>query len=288
MSPDAGELRGLSATTTVVGVVGDPVRHSLSPRLHNAAFAELGLDWVSVGFPVAAGRLEDALIGMRALGIRGLSVTMPHKEDAAAAVDRRSGRADRLRSVNCITNDDGVLTGDSTDGQGFVDALRHDGRTAPEDLRCLVVGAGGAARSVVLALAEHGARQVVVVNRTATRAAEAAALAGGVGRVGTLADLPDADLVVDATPAGMAGGPEGLWDRASLDALRPGQVVVDLVYAPARTLLLDAAADRGAVAMNGLGMLVHQAARQLATWTGTEPPVAAMWRSVAPAPGSYA
>ena len=281
----------ISAATTVVGVIGDPVLHSLSPLLHNTAFAEMGLDWVSLGFPVPVGQAEAALAGMRALGIVGLSVTMPHKEPVAGLVDRTTPVATRLAAVNCVTAASGTrqLEGSNTDGEGFVAALRHGDRFEPRDRRCLVVGAGGAARAVVLALAEAGAAEVIVVNRTQSRAVVAAALAGPAGRVGRPEEVSTADLVVNATPAGMpqadtplqadTGGPAGTRFPLDPDLLVAGQVVVDLVYHPASTPWLLAARDRGAVTHNGLGMLVHQAAAQLRTWTGDDPPVTAMWRA---------
>lgn len=272
----------LSAATTVVGVIGDPVAHSLSPRLHNVAFAALGLDWVSVGFRVARGNAAAALEGVRALGLKGLSVTMPLKDDVAAHVDQLTPMAQRLGAVNCVTNLDGTLTGDNTDGRGLVAALRRGGHFDPDGHRCLVVGAGGAARSIIAALADSGAAEVVVVNRTPERAEAAAVLAGSVGRVGEPADAGHSDLVVNATPIGMRGSSATTPDQWALDPelLGPGQLVVDLVYHPAVTPWLEAARIRGAEVLNGLGMLVHQAALQLEGWTGQEPPVDAMWRAI--------
>lgn len=267
-----------SAATTVVGVMGDPVGHSLSPLLHNTAFAQLGLDWISVGFPVPAGSAAAALEGVRALGIAGLSVTMPHKADVAALVDRRTPVAERLGAVNCVTREGGRLVGDSTDGAGFLAALARGAGFEPAAKRCVVVGAGGAARAVVLALAEAGAAEVAVVNRTASRARVAAALAGDRGRAGAPADAAKAELVVDATPAGMAGtGAAGAAPLVDPTLLGPEQVAVDLVYHPAVTPWLAAAAARGATTLGGLGMLVHQAAAQIERWTGHPAPVAAMW-----------
>jgi shikimate dehydrogenase len=271
--------------TTVVGVVGYPVRHSLSPRLHNAAFAELGLNWTSVAFEVAPGTLPAALDGLRALEIRGVSVTMPHKAEAAALVDACTPTAARLAAVNCVSNRDGVLGGDNTDGAGFLASLRRAAGFDPSGRRCVVLGAGGAARAVILALAEAGAGSVTVVNRTAAKASTAAALAGSAGlavEVGEGADsaAQEADLVVNATPVGMAG--TGGSDASGLLApglLRAGQVVVDLVYAPRPTPWLAAAAGAGATTVDGLGMLVHQAAVQLELWTGQPAPVDAMWRA---------
>ncbi len=279
--PDRSPLTtGPSAHTTVVGVIGDPVAHSLSPLLHNTAFGELGLDWVSVGFPVAAGRAADALGGARALGIRGLSVTMPHKEAMSGLVDHRTRLADRLGAVNCVTLGPDETTGDNTDGPGLVAALRRGEDFDPEDQRCLVVGGGGAARAVVAALADAGAAEVVVVNRSVDRARAAAALAGPVGRVGVASDAGPCRLVVNATPLGMgAGGADAAWpvDPALLG---PHHLVVDLVYHPAVTPWLQAAGSRGSRTANGVGMLVHQAALQLAAWTGHDAPVEAMWSAV--------
>ncbi len=283
MSPDRTRPP-LSAATTVVGVMGDPVAHSLSPLLHNTAFAALGLDWVSVGFPVADGRAADALAGARALGIRGLSVTMPHKEAVAAAVDVCTDEAARLAAVNCVADEGGRWVGDSTDGPGFLDALAAGSGFDPAGRSCLVAGAGGAARAVVAALAAAGAAEVVVVNRTPSRAEVAAALAGPAGRVGTADDAAGCALVVDATPAGMDAAADSPWP-IDPGLLGPGQLAVDLVYHPRETPWLAAARQRGAGTANGLGMLVHQAARQIARWTGETAPVAEMWAAVRSADG---
>ena len=267
-----------SAASRVVGVIGDPVRHSLSPLLHNAAFDALGLDWVSVAFEVPAGHAATALAGARALGITGLSVTMPHKQDVAAAVDTCTEVAARLRAVNCVTLRDGQLVGDSTDGAGFLAALARGAGFDPAGSRCAVLGAGGAARAVVLALAEAGAAEVVVVNRDPTRAAAAAELAGRAGRVGDPSLLAEAVLVVQATPAGMAGGDE-LPATVDPAVLHDGQVVAELVYHPPVTELARRAREAGAVVVNGLGMLVHQAALAIERWTGQPAPLEAMWRA---------
>ena len=274
--------RTLSAATQVVGVIGHPVAHSISPLLHNTAFDELGLDWVSVGFPVASGRAAVALAGARALGVRGLSVTMPLKEEAAAAADVLAAEAARLGAVNCVVAVDGGWRGENTDGAGFLAALARGDRFTPSGARCLVVGAGGAARAVIAALGDAGAAEVVVVNRTAERARTAAVLAGAVGRVGEAGEATGCDLVVNATPAGMgdvSGRPDG-WP-VDPGLLRTGQLVVDLVYHPPVTNWLAAAAEQGAITRNGLGMLVHQAALQIGNWTGQAAPLDAMWQAVA-------
>ena len=262
-----------TGSTQLAAVIGSPVRHSLSPALHNAAFEHLGLDWVYVAFEVAPGSGRDALAAMRALGIRGLSVTMPHKHDIAAAVDHLSPSAARLDAVNCVERSaDGTTIGHNTDGDGFVDTLRLDVGIEPAGLRCVVVGAGGAARSVIDALARAGAVDVVVVNRTRARATTAAALAGSVGRVGAVDDISAADLVVNATSVGM--GTDAL--PFDVNALGADAIVADLVYHPMQTALLAAAHERGVRTIGGLGMLVHQAARQLRIWTGADAPIDVM------------
>jgi shikimate dehydrogenase len=277
----------------LVGVIGSPVTHSLSPLLHDAGFRAMGLgdEWRSFAFEVAPGQAAAALDAMRRADITGLSVTMPHKAAAAALMDELSVVARRLGAVNCVTNRKGVLLGANTDGEGFVASLARGAGFDPAGRRCLVVGAGGAARAVVLALAAAGAREVVVVNRTRGRAVEAAALAGAAGSVVDPADTDGAlaqavavsDLVVNATPVGMTGvsGPvagDVEWIVAP-ERLHASQLAIDLVYSPRPTRWLAVAADAGAGTLDGLGMLVHQAAAQVALWTGLEVPVAEMWEA---------
>ena len=236
-----------------------------------------------LAFPVPAGSAPEAVAGAGALGIEGLSVTMPHKTDVAAVLaGRLSPTAQRLGAVNTVVRRGGELWGENTDGAGLLDALRHDEGFDPAGRRCVVVGAGGAGRAVTLALAEAGAAEVVVANRTPGRAEAAAALAGDRGRVGSLDEVGEADLVVNATPVGMGGAVPGPGHDPAHDLpldparLGPGQLVVDLVYHPPVTPLLEAARARGATAVNGVGMLVHQAAHGFRLWTGEEPPLEVM------------
>ena len=147
---------GPALRTELVGVIGDPVRHSLSPVLHNAAFAALGLDWAYVAFPVARTDVAVALAGARALGMRGLSVTMPHKEAVARAADQRSRAVERLGAANTVVVRSGIAVAETTDGAGLLDDLRENAGFDATGRTCAVVGAGGAARAVVLALAEAG------------------------------------------------------------------------------------------------------------------------------------
>jgi shikimate dehydrogenase len=286
----AGGSRAPDAQTTVVGVIGSPVRQSLSPLLHNAAFAALDLNWVSLAFPVAPGQVPAALNGMRALGVAGLSVTMPHKAEVATLMDSCSEVATQLQAVNCVVNQGGTLHGANTDGDGFLASLRRAAGFEPAGKRCLVIGAGGAARAVTHALGRAGAADVAVVNRTPDRAGPVAALAGSAGRaVATVdaAQVAQSDLVVNATPIGMVGMAGAAGESADESEqwlvppalLHAGQVVTDLVYSPRPTPWLTASAAAGATTVDGLGMLVHQAALQLELWTGHTAPVDVMWQA---------
>jgi shikimate dehydrogenase len=263
----------ISASTKVAAVIGSPVRHSLSPALHNAGFAASGLDWVYTAFEVAPGKADAALDAMRVLGISGLSVTMPHKQAVALLVDELDPAAAALRSVNTVVPiGDGRLRGYSTDGAGFVSSLSAQGIEVA-GLRVCVFGAGGAAHAIIDAIARAGAASITVVNRTVNRAWAAAGLAGTIGEVGRPEAVTDCDLVVNATSIGM-GSDELPFD---VDLLQPRHVVADIVYHPRRTALLAAAEARGARPIEGLGMLVHQALLQQQLWTGSAPAAAVMW-----------
>ena len=256
----------ITGRTRLAAVIGSPVRHSLSPALHNAAFDAAGIDWRFVAFEVAAGQGAAAVAAMRALGIGGLAVTTPHKSEVAAAVDEVDVAAAALMSVNTVVlRDDGTTFGASTDGAGFVDSLLGSDVTL-DGKRVVVLGAGSAARSIVDALGRTGVADLAIVNRTLARAEQAACLAP-VARVGTLGDIAAADVLVNATSIGMQTRESPL----DLHLLHGRLTVADLVYDPLDTALLTAAADAGAVTVDGLGMLVHQAVRQQRLWTDQSP-----------------
>lgn len=270
-------MPALTGATRLAAVIGDPVRHSRSPALANAAFAAGNLPWAMVAFEVPAGSGAGAVEAARVLGIGGLMVTMPHKAEVIPALDRLTPAAAALGAVNSIAWEGDALVGDNTDGPGLVASLRTDHGIELADRRVAVLGAGGAARSVVWAVADAGAAEVVVVNRTAARAEAAAALAGSVGRVAPVEAVADADVVVNATSVGMGAGADDDGPLpVPVEVLGDHQVVVDLVYQPLVTPLLRAAAAAGARSVDGLGMLVHQAARSIERWTGIVPDLAAM------------
>ena len=261
----------VSGATQLVAVIGSPVRHSLSPTLHNAAFAAAGLDWVMVAFEVARGAGAAAVGAMHTFGVRGLAVTMPHKVDVFAAVDEVDPAAKALGSVNTVVlRHDGTTFGASTDGEGFLASLLSRG-IDPAGARVAMLGAGAAARAVIDALGRAGVADLAIVNRSAEAALHAATLAAQ-AHAGGPDDIRNADIVVNATPIGM-GNDELPCDPTLLG---PQQIVADLVYQPLETALLRVARDAGALAVNGIAMLVHQAVLQHELWTGERPDPAVM------------
>lgn len=277
---------GITGHTRVVGLIGHPVSHSLSPVIHNAGFRSTGMDYTYVAFDVAPGSAEAALHGMRVLDIAGLSVTMPHKSDVARAVDVLGDSARRLDSVNTVEVDsNGKLIGHSTDGDGLVASLEHCD-IAVRDRTVTVFGAGAAGRSVIDALARRGAK-THVVNRTRQEAERAVALAPGSSIAYDMSDkdllrsvMQDSDIVINATSVGMGGSKEGKPGTNEMPfdpgMLSSRHVVVDLVYHPINTPLLRAAAAQGCEIVDGLWMLIHLAALQQVIWTGEHPDVSEM------------
>ncbi|MCC7494227.1 MAG: shikimate dehydrogenase [Fimbriimonadaceae bacterium] len=268
-------------TTQVVGVIGHPVRHSFSPPMQNAALAALGLDWVYVPFDSAPADLPTALAGLRAAGVVGLNATIPHKQALLPLVTVATAEAQLTGTVNTVHFDGDQIVGDSTDGPGFVTGLAAAGITV-EGRRVVLLGAGGSARAVGVALVKAGAERVLIANRTVPRAAELAALlnglAPGVANASDLhrldPELAGAELIVNTTAVGMH--PDSHAQPVSLPALRSHCAVVDIIYNPARTRLLQEAALQGVKTLNGVPMLVHQGALSLQRWTGCAPPVALM------------
>lgn len=281
--------RAISGKTTVVGLIGWPVSHSVSPPMHNAAFAALRLDWCYVPLPVPPERIGAAVAGLPALGLRGANVTVPHKQAVMPYLDRLTDAAQAIGAVNTIAVEaDGSLLGDNTDAPGFIADLRSHG-VDPAGQRILVLGAGGSARAVVYGLAAAGAASITIANRTLDRAqALVAALQPQMAACplhvcrhadGLPAVAGQADLIVNCTSLGMTPNtetspwPDGLPFRA-------GQVVYDLVYNPPQTRLLQQAAQSGARAIGGLGMLIWQGAIAFERWTGAPPPVQTMTDAV--------
>ncbi len=276
-------------STKVIGVFGHPVTHSLSPAMHNAALAALGLPYIYVPFPVAPEDLGTALGALGALGIAGVNLTIPHKEAALACMDDITQEARDVGAINTVQCKDGRLLGDNTDGFGFYEPLRELGFQVV-GRNAIVIGAGGAARSVAFRLAREGAR-LCLVNRTRERAERLAqALADAGLNSGGLAVLPpdspeletalsDAALLVNTTRVGMT--PEHLAPPpVPAQWLHPGLLVYDLVYNPVETRLLKEARERGCSTLTGVKMLVYQGAAAFQRWTGQWPPTDIMEAAV--------
>jgi shikimate dehydrogenase len=280
-------------STKVIGVCGHPVTHSLSPAMHNAALAALGLPYIYVAFPVAPEGLGAALQGLHALGIVGVNLTIPHKEAALAYLDEITPEAREVGAVNTIHCKEGRLLGDNTDGYGFYEPLRAQGFTVA-GRTAVVLGAGGAARSVAFRLAREGAR-LCLVNRTRERAErlgetltqtlQEAGSSVKAPRVlsfddpGLAAALGEATLLVNTTRVGMT--PEHLAPPPVPAAmLHPDLLVYDLVYNPVETQLLQQARERGCRTLTGVKMLVYQGAAAFERWTGCRPPTDVMEAAV--------
>ena len=268
----------ISAATTLVGVIGDPVSHSLSPRMQNAAFEAAGLDWAYLPLRVAPERLGEALRGLAGLSFAGANVTIPHKEGVAALVDETTDVARAAGSVNTIVvRRDGSLLGDSTDGGAVTGGLAAAAGDGVLQRRVLVLGAGGSARAVAAALSAAGADVGVWSRRP--EAAQMLATALGVTAHDRLPSrLPP--VIVNCTPL---GGAKALTESPlEADSLTDVHAVCDLAYRPdaAPTVLCSDAAARGIAVVDGLEVLVRQGARSFAIWTGVEPDLDVMRRAV--------
>lgn len=268
----------ITGRTRVVGIIGDPVAHSRSPAMHNAAFAALGLDWVYVPFPVGGDQVAAAVAAVRALGMAGLNVTVPHKEAVLPHLDALTPLARRVGAVNTIVNRAGRLLGDNTDVHGFAATLRQQ-RLRLRGCHALVIGAGGAARAVLTALADGGVGRLTIANRTAARASALAQRLRGIRRdtvsLSALADpglLGDAAVVVNTTSLGLH---DASFPPLAAEATPRRCLFVDLLYGRDTPFLQRArAADRRAC--DGAEMLLHQGARAFTLWTGRRAPLSVM------------
>jgi shikimate dehydrogenase len=274
----------ISSETKICGLIGDPVTHSVSPVMHNAAFEALGLDYIYLPFNVAKDKLAQAVDGVGGLNIRGLNVTIPHKVAVIPFLGRLEPLAERIGAINTIINESGVLTGHNTDAAGFLKVLQENG-IEPRDKKVVLLGAGGAARAIAFALAEKGTG-LAILNRK-QEMAWAVELASSVSsfsgrKVKALelneqnlkAALVPADVVVNATSVGMS--PNDGQSPVSRELLRQELVVFDIVYNPVKTRLLSEAEQAGAITVNGLDMLVWQGVLAFELWTGVKAPVKVM------------
>ena len=276
----------ISGKTGICGVIGDPIEHTMSPVMHNAAFESKGVDYVYLPFRVKKEELGKAIDGVRALNIRGLSITIPHKVAVIPFLDELDPLADKIGAVNTIVNDDGVLKGYNTDATGFLQALLEKG-IEPKGKRVVILGAGGASRAISFVLAERGS-SLVILNRTWSKAKICAeriskifqreTMALELNRENLAASLSEADILVNATSLGMS--PNVDETPVTSDLLKPGLVVSDIVYNPVETRLQREAEAAGATVVSGLDMLVWQGALAFEKWTGLKAPVELMREEV--------
>ncbi|GIV09189.1 MAG: shikimate dehydrogenase (NADP(+)) [Fimbriimonadales bacterium] len=267
----------INAETRLAGVLGYPVRHSLSPAMHNAAFRALGLNWVYLAFEVPPDALPQAVAGMRGLRIQGLNLTIPHKEAVIPLLDALTDAAQRIRAVNTLFWEGGRLVGDNTDAEGFLQTLREAG-IEPAGQTVLILGAGGAARAVAYALHQQGCA-LIIANRTPERAT-ALAQAFQATPIAMTPDtlrslIPQLDGVVNCTSLGMSPDPDSS-PPIDWDALPDTAWACDLVYRPLRTRFLQDAQKHGIRTIDGLGMLIHQGALAFERWTGQPAPLSVM------------
>ncbi|MFC1592969.1 shikimate dehydrogenase [Candidatus Omnitrophota bacterium] len=276
--------RFISGGTKLCGVIGDPIEHTMSPAIHNAAFNKMGIDYLYVPFYVKSEGLGKAIEGMKALNIRGLNITIPHKVTVIPFLDKLDPLAEQIGAVNTIVNDGGVLSGYNTDATGFLQALLEND-TEPKGKNVVILGAGGASRAISFILAERGANLVILNRQLEMDWAEE--LAGRISEVfrkevealelnqkNLLRVLETADIMVNATSIGMTPNIDETLVAAEL--LKPGLTVFDIVYNPVKTRLLREAETAGAETIGGLDMLVWQGALAFEKWTGIKAPVEVM------------
>ena len=284
-----GILPLVRGDTRVVGVFGFPVEHSLSPAMHNAAFAALRLSYIYIPFPVSPDALGSAIRSLPALGIVGVNLTIPHKESVLPFLDAITDEAREVGAVNTVHCTGGRLLGDNTDGRGFYEPLREMG-VSLQGRQVVVLGAGGAARSVVFRLLREGAN-VCLTNRTSERAERLAQDAADAGygalmRVVRGSEerelrnaIAGAELLVHTTRVGMHPATDAM-PSVPLEAFHPNLLVYDLVYNPVETRLIQEARQRGCRTLTGVKMLVYQGAAAFERWTGVWPPIDVMEAAV--------
>lgn len=273
----------ITGKTKIVGVIGDPIEHSHSPQMHNAAFVKLGLNYVYVPFRVQPDALSAAIEGFKAINVVGLNVTIPHKQAVIPFLDEISREVELIGAVNTLTFENGRIKGDNTDSLGFLEGMRETGFELSQGESALVIGAGGSARAVIVALTSIGLETIFVANRTISKAVKlaqdlSATIGAPIHGIGLdapqLADIVNSvALVVNTASVGMDISKPPLIDA---EWLRPQTAVYDIVYTPPETRLLLAAAERGCYTIQGFGMLVHQGAIASEKWTKVTPPVKTM------------
>lgn len=279
----------ITGKTKIVGIFGYPIEHTFSPLMHNAAFSALGLDYCYIPFEVRPEDLKSAVESIRALNIKGVNITVPHKEAVIKYLDELSKEAKLIGAVNTIENKNGKLIGHNTDGRGFIKSLLEDAKTKVKGKKVLLLGAGGAGKGVAVSCALEGASEIIIANRTIKKAEELAKYLKRNFKKTKFLSIPlerhkisnaivKTDILINSTSVGLKG--KGLLP-VSQKELHKNLVVYDLIYNPQITPLLKVARMAGLKkAVNGIGMLIHQGALAFQIWTGKKPPVDVMKRAI--------
>ncbi|MBB5173972.1 shikimate dehydrogenase [Texcoconibacillus texcoconensis] len=268
----------------LVGLFGHPIGHSLSPVMHNTQYERLQIPYTYHAFDVEPDRLKEAVEAIRALRLRGVNVTVPHKVDVMDYLDDIEEEAKQIGAVNTIVNDDGMLKGYNTDGRGYLLSLTERIGDDLSDKHVLVVGAGGAARAVAVSLSRHGIGQLTIANRTVTKAEVLVDLCQGwqSTEAKTIEQsekcMDEYDIIIQTTSVGMS--PNTNEQPMSLQGIRPGVLVSDLIYNPLKTKWLQEADNLGAEVLDGVGMFVYQGALAIEYWTGEKPDTKLMRQQV--------
>lgn len=275
----------ISGNTKVCGIIGHPIDHTLSPAMHNAAFRELGLDLIYIAFEVESEHLHESISGIRSLGIHGLNVTIPHKEDVINYLDEIDPEAKKIGSVNTIVNRDSQLVGYNTDGIGAIKALK-DNKVELKEKKILLLGAGGSAKSIAFTLSKF-VKKIMILNRTEERAKKLTdnlklmfdieITWDHLSQEAVRQNLIDADILINATSIGMNPKSENLIKS---EWLTSRICIFDIVYSPNGTKLIQNAKRIGAKAIDGIDMLVYQGAMTFKIWTGREPPIGVMKEAI--------
>ncbi|HJV44385.1 MAG TPA: shikimate dehydrogenase [Bacillota bacterium] len=275
----------MDSKTVLTGIFGYPVGHSMSPLMHNAAFQALGLNYRYGAFSIPGHSLKSAVEGIRALGFRGVNVTIPHKVEVMEYLDEIDDEALQIGAVNTIVNENGKLIGYNTDGQGYVCSLLQEWETPLSGKKVVILGAGGAARAVAVSLARHGVKEMVIANRSVEKAQGLAEHVQNLVKASAISmeDLNrgkklEVDLLINTTSVGMYPNIHNV--PISLDLIHDGLMISDLIYNPLNTELLIKGKEVGAKTMNGLGMFIHQGSLAFELWTGMKPPVDLMKETV--------
>lgn len=281
----------VTGETKVIGIFGYPVSHSLSPLMQNAAIEALGLNYIYIPFEVKPEELERAVNGIRALGITGVNVTVPHKEAVIPFLDEADEDAKLIGAANTILNKNGRLIGYNTDSPGYIRSLREDAGFDPKGKSIIVIGAGGAAMGIIAGLFSHDASEIIMANRTIEKAEQIRvnyteryrhkSIQIKTAPLSYLKDpriLSSVDLIVNTTSMGL----EGMAPDVDFASTSPHVLISDIVYKPAVTPFLKQAQDAGRKTLGGLGMLIYQGAISLEIWTSQKAPIDVMKNSLMP------